>query len=172
MRKGLGDLVDCVHFLDAMKHGIILATGVKYDRRFCSIKIRAGRSRIAGITWIRSRLELAHYRKEAGALRAIEQRMDSTGETQVSRNAASKQWEYDDVLERVQKRLDDDPGKIPLRSKAVEHPFGTIKAWMGATHFKMKTLQHVATEMALHELAYNLKRVMAVFGVPKLLREI
>jgi hypothetical protein len=45
----------------------------------------------------------------------------------------------------------------------------TIKAWMGATHFKMKTLQHVATEMALNVLAYNLKRVMAVLGVPKLL---
>jgi hypothetical protein len=61
---------------------------------------------------------------------------------------------------------------MPLRSKTVEHPLGTIKAWMGATHFKMKTLQHVATEMALHVLAYNLKRVMAVLGVPELRRAI
>jgi Transposase DDE domain len=61
---------------------------------------------------------------------------------------------------------------MPLRSKTVEHPFGTIKAWMGATHFKMKTLKHVATEMALHVLAYNLKRVMAILGVPGLLRAI
>lgn len=83
-----------------------------------------------------------------------------------------KRWEHEDVLERVQKRLDDDPGRIPLRSKTVEHPFGTIKAWMGATHFKMKTLQHVATEMALHVLAYNLKRVMAILSVPRLLRAI
>ena len=52
-----------------------------------------------------------------------------------------------------------------VRSQTVEHPFGTIKAWMGATHFKMKTLKHVATEMALHVLAYNLKRVMAILGV-------
>ena len=59
-----------------------------------------------------------------------------------------------------------------MRSKTVEHPFGTIKAWMGATHFKMKMLKHVATEMALHVLAYNLKRVMAILGVPKLLRAI
>ena len=58
--------------------------------------------------------------------------------------------------------------KIPLRSKTVEHPFGTIKAWMGATHFRMKTLKHVATEMALHVLAYNMMRVMAIIGVPKL----
>lgn len=78
----------------------------------------------------------------------------------------------EDILERVQQRLDDDPNRMSLRCQTVEHPFGTIKAWMGATHFKMKTLKHVATEMALHVLAYNLKRVMAIFGVPKLLKAI
>ena len=81
-----------------------------------------------------------------------------------------RRWEHEDVLERVQKRLDDDPSKIPLRSKTVEHPFGTIKAWMGATHFKMKTLRHVATEMALHVLAYNMKRVIAILGVEGLMK--
>lgn len=89
-----------------------------------------------------------------------------------SKERRIRRWEHEDILERVQKRLDDDPGMIPLRSKTVEHPFGTIKSWMGATHFKMKTLHHVATEMALHVLAYNLKRVMAVLGVPKLLSTI
>ncbi len=64
-----------------------------------------------------------------------------------------RRWEREDVLERVQQRLDDDPSKIPLRTKTVEHPFGTIKVWMGATHFQMKTLAHVGTEMALHVLA-------------------
>ncbi len=59
---------------------------------------------------------------------------------------------------------------MTVRRSTVEHPFGTIKAWMGATHFKMKTLKHVATEMALHVLAYNLKRVMAILGVRQLLR--
>ncbi|MDX2157688.1 MAG: transposase [Hyphomicrobiaceae bacterium] len=81
-----------------------------------------------------------------------------------------RRWEHEDVLERVQKRLDDDPSKIPLRSKTVEHPFGTIKAWMGATHFKMKTLRHVATEMALHVLAYNMTRVIAILGVQGLVK--
>jgi hypothetical protein len=61
------------------------------------------------------------------------------------------------------------PTRSLLRSKTVEHPFGTIKAWMGATHFKMRTLKHVATERALHVLAYNLKRVMAILGELKLL---
>lgn len=81
-----------------------------------------------------------------------------------------KRWEHEAILERVQKRLDDDPAKIPLRSKTVEHPFGTIKAWMGATHFKMKTMKHVATEMALHVLAYNMMRVMVILGVPGLIK--
>lgn len=81
-----------------------------------------------------------------------------------------KRWEHEAILERVQKRLDDDPSKIPLRSKTVEHPFGTIKYWMGATHFKMKTMKHVATEMALHVLAYNMTRVMAILGVPGLVK--
>ncbi len=79
-----------------------------------------------------------------------------------------KRWEHEAILERVQKRLDDDPTKIPLRSKTVEHPFGTIKAWMGATHFKMKTMKHVATEMARHVLAYNMMRVLAIMGVARL----
>jgi hypothetical protein len=81
-----------------------------------------------------------------------------------------KRWEHEGILERVQKRLDDAPAKIPLRSKTVEHPFGTIKAWMGATHFKMKTMKHVATEMALHVLAYNMTRVIAILGVSGLMR--
>jgi transposase len=70
-----------------------------------------------------------------------------------------------EFLEAGKKRLDDDPAKIPLRSKTVEHPFGTIRAWMGATHFKMKTMKRVATEMALHVLAYNMTRVIAILGV-------
>src|SRR5262249_8876622 len=78
-----------------------------------------------------------------------------------------RRWEHEDILERVQKRLDDDPGKIPLRSKTVEHPFGTIKAWMGATPFKMKTLKHGATVMAMHVPAYNMTRVIASRGVPE-----
>jgi hypothetical protein len=52
-----------------------------------------------------------------------------------------------------------------LRRQTVEHPFGTIKSWMGSTHFQTKTLKHVRTEMALHVLAYNMKRVMSILGV-------
>ncbi len=55
------------------------------------------------------------------------------------------------------------------RRETVEHPFGTIKSWMGSTHFQMKTLKRVRTEMALHVLAYNLKRVMTIIGIDPLI---
>ena len=81
-------------------------------------------------------------------------------------------WEHEAVLERVQDRLDRRPDAMIVRRSTVEHPFGTIKAWMGATHFRMKTLPHVATEMALHVLAYNMKRVIAILGVTGLIEAI
>ena len=59
-----------------------------------------------------------------------------------------------------------------VRRQTVEHPFGTIKSWMGATHFQMKTLKNVSTEMALHVLAYNMKRVMRILGVGGLMQAI
>ena len=78
-------------------------------------------------------------------------------------------WEHEHILEAVQRRLDEHPEKMRLRRETVEHPFGTIKARMGATHFLMKTLPRVATEMALHVLAYNLTRVMNIIGVQPLM---
>jgi transposase len=78
-------------------------------------------------------------------------------------------WEHEAVLETVQTRLDHHPEKMTMRRSTVEHPFGTIKCWMGATHFLTKRLPKVATEMALNVLAYNIKRVMAIIGVAGLL---
>ena len=78
-------------------------------------------------------------------------------------------WEYEHVLETVQRRLDEHPEKMRQRRETVEHPFGTIKYWMGYTHFQMKTLKRVGTEMALHVLAYNLKRVINIIGVDPLI---
>ena len=81
-------------------------------------------------------------------------------------------WEHEAVLESAQERLERDPEKMLTRKQTVEHPFGTIKAWMGASHFQMKTLKHVSTEMSLHVLAYNLKRVMNILGIRPLIRAI
>ena len=81
-------------------------------------------------------------------------------------------WEHEDVLEAVQRRLDENPEKMRVHRETVEHPFGTIKARMGATHFLMKTMPRVATEMALHVLAYNLTRMMNIMGVRPLVAAI
>ena len=81
-------------------------------------------------------------------------------------------WEHEHILEAVQRRLDEHPEKMRQRRQTVEHPFGTIKSWMGSTHFQMKTLKHVGTEMALHVLAYNMKRVMKILGVGGLMEAI
>jgi transposase len=74
-------------------------------------------------------------------------------------------WEHEAILEKVQSRLDQHPEKMTVRRSTAEHPFGTIKCWMGATHFLTKRLPRVAAEMALNVLAYNMKRVMAILGV-------
>jgi len=81
-------------------------------------------------------------------------------------------WEHEDVLEVMQKRLDRTPQASRIRRQTVEHPFGTLKAWMGATHFLTKTLPRVSTEMSLHVLAYNLKRATQIVGIVPLIRAI
>jgi hypothetical protein len=83
-----------------------------------------------------------------------------------------RRWEHEEVLEQMQRRLDRMPEALKLRRSTVEHPFGTIKAWMGATHFLMKTLPKVSTEMALHVLAYNIKRAIRILGTLKLIEAI
>jgi transposase len=81
-------------------------------------------------------------------------------------------WEHEHILEAVQRRLDEHPEKMRQRRETVEHPFGTIKARMGATHFLMKSLPRIASEMALHVLAYNLTRLMNIIGIQPLIAAI
>jgi hypothetical protein len=81
-------------------------------------------------------------------------------------------WEHEHVVEAAQRRLDENPQAMRQRRETVEHPFGTIKMRMGATHFLTKRLPKVATEMALHVLAYNLTRVMNIMGIQPLIAAI
>lgn len=78
-------------------------------------------------------------------------------------------WEHEDILDAMQTRLDKAPDRMRIQRQTVEHPFGTLKAWMGSTHFLTKTLDRVSTEMSLHVLAYNLKRVMNLLGTAALM---
>jgi transposase len=83
-----------------------------------------------------------------------------------------KRWKHEDVLDVMQDRLDRMPEAMGVRRQTVEHPFGTLKAWMGATHFLTRTLDKVRTEMSLHVLAYNLKRMITILGVGPLMAAI
>jgi transposase len=80
-----------------------------------------------------------------------------------------RRWEHEDVLDKVQERLNANWGMMVTRSATVEHPFGTIKSWMGYTHFLTKTLGGVRTEMSLHVLSYNMKRMINIMGIGPLL---
>ncbi len=73
-------------------------------------------------------------------------------------------WEHESVFDAMQFRLDQAPEMMRIRRQTVEHPFGTLKSWMGATHFLTRTLERVSTEMSLHALAYNFKRVLNLLG--------
>ena len=84
-------------------------------------------------------------------------------------NRRMRRWEHEDVLEEMQVVMDQIPETMTIRAQTVEHPFGTLKLWMGARHFLMKRLENVKTEMSLHVLAYNIRRVIALFGVPALI---
>jgi transposase len=81
-----------------------------------------------------------------------------------------RRWEHEDVIDAMQRRLDREPERMRQRRQTVEHPFGTIKHWMGSTHFLTKTIGRVSTELSLHVLAYNLKRVMSVLGIAETMK--
>jgi len=108
-------------------------------------------------------LKLRRYWTNACKTCAIKHRCTTSVLRRIAR------WEHEHVLEAVQRRLDENPQAMRQRRETVEHPFGTIKARMGATHFLMKSLKNVRTEMALSVLAYNLTRVINILGTGPLM---
>jgi transposase len=124
----------------------------------------AGESLIYRYTREQDGLALRYYWTSFCADCAMKDQCTPSKERRVSR------WENEAVLEAVQRRLDENPQAMRQRRETVEHPFGTIKARMGATHFLMKRLKNVRTEMALSVLAYNLTRVMNIIGIRPLIQ--
>ncbi len=151
-----------------------LTSGIKAKGRFGKQDFRyvaaddvyvcpAGERLVHHFTNEENGLTLRRYWTTACQGCAIKDRCTTSKQRRITR------WEHEDVLEAVQQRLDEHPEKMRQRRETVEHPFGTIKSWMGSTHFQMKTLKRVGTEMALHVLAYNLKRVMNIMGISPLI---
>jgi hypothetical protein len=88
---------------------------------------------------------------------------DLRAQCTTSKERRVRRWEHEEVLERLQARLDRKPQQMTVRRRTIEHVFGTLKHWMGSTHFLTRHLDNVSTEMSLHVLAYNLKRVIAIW---------
>jgi transposase len=109
---------------------------------------------------------LRHYWTSACADCSIKCRCTTGKERRI------KRWKHEAVIDAMQQRLDQALDTMRIWRQTVEHPFGTLKAWMGATRFLTKTLNRVSTEMSLHVLAYNLKRVIAILGVEPLVAAI
>jgi len=124
----------------------------------------AGQRAIKRFTTIEAGMTLDVYWSSACPRCPIKARCTTTQYRRIRR------WKHEAVLEAMQQRLDRQPEMMRVRRQTVEHPFATIKHWMGWTHFLTKTLARVRTEMSLHVLAYNLKRVMRILGIGAMIR--
>jgi len=99
-------------------------------------------------------------------------RCDIKPQCTTSKYRRISRWEHEAVIDELESRMESNPDMMKVRRSTVEHPFGTIKAWMGSTHFQMKTIKRVSAEMSLHVLAYNMKRVINILGTKQLMEAI
>ncbi len=129
-----------------------------YDARRDAFRCPAGEYAIRRCTTVEKGMTLIKYWSSACPSCALRDRCTTGGNRRITR------WEHEAVLDDMQRRLDRRQKAMELRRSTVEHPFGTIKSWMGATHFLCRRLPRVSAEMSLHVLAYNLKRVMQIMG--------
>jgi hypothetical protein len=137
-----------------------------YDANTNEYECPAGQRLIWRSSRIEHGLNLHRYWSSSCQQCVIKAKCTPSTERRVSR------WEHEEVLEAMQTRLDNAPDSMRIRRQTVEHPFGTLKAWMGATHFLTRQLKNVSTEMSLHVLAYNMKRVMAIMGTAAMMEAI
>lgn len=99
-------------------------------------------------------------------------RCDKKPQCTTSKYRRISRWEHEAVIDQLESRMESNPDMMKVRRSTVEHPFGTIKSWMGSTHFQMKTIKRVSAEMNLHVLAYNMKRVINILGTKQLVETI
>ena len=136
-----------------------------YDAETNEYRCPAGPAPIWRYATVERGLQLHRYWSSHCQQCAIKEKCTPGEQRRVTR------WAHEDTLETMQNRLDHAPDSMRIRRQTVEHPFGTIKHWMGSAHFLTKTLKRVSTEMSLHVLAYNLKRVIKILGPEVLMAE-
>lgn len=137
-----------------------------YDREKNEYRCPAGQTLIWRFAAVEKGMTLNRYWSSNCKACPLKEKCTPSQQRRVTR------WEHQDVLDDMQVRLEENPDAMRIRRSSVEHPFGTIKSWMGATHFLTKGLERVKTEMSLHVLAYNLKRLMTSLGVAGMIEAI
>jgi transposase len=147
----------------ATAHGRFSKDDFIYDPPANEFRCPAGERLIWRFSTVERGLKLSKYWSSNCQQCALKENCTPGPQRRVTR------WEHESVLEEMQTRLDHAPEMMRIRRQTVEHPFGTIKAWMGATHFLTRTIGRVSTEMSLHVLAYNMKRVIALLGSERLI---
>lgn len=135
-----------------------------YDADKDEYRCPAGEHAIKRFSAVEKGLLLHKYWSSACSKCAIKSQCTTSVSRRINR------WEHEAVLERMLARLAETPDAMKIRRRTVEHVFGTLKSWMGSAHFLTKTLPRVSTEMSLHVLAYNLKRMIKIFGVTPLIQ--
>jgi hypothetical protein len=149
------------------KRGLFTGQDFVYDPEKDHYTCPAGQHLTKGPTRSDRRDDIDHYRNlTACPACALKPRCTADSARRI------KRWVHEGVLDAMQGRLDRMPDAMKSRRQTVEHPFGTLKAWMGATHFLTRTLPKVKTEMSLQVLAYNIKRMIQIFGVGPLIMAI
>jgi transposase len=134
-----------------------------YDRERDAFRCPAGEYAIRRFTSVEKGMAIHKYWASACPRCALRAKCTTADYRRIGR------WEHEHVLDEMQGRLDANPQAMQVRRSTAEHPFGTIKAWMGATHFLCRGLPKVSAEMSLHVLAYNVKRVMKIMGTGPLI---
>jgi transposase len=134
-----------------------------YDAETNEYRCPAGQRMIWRFAWVENGLKLSRYWSSHCPQCPIKSQCTPSDYRRVSR------WEHEEILDAMQARLDLAPDSMRLRRQTVEHPFGTLKTGMGATHFLTKTLKNVSTDISLQVLAYNMKRVMNLRGTAALM---
>jgi len=162
-QAGITPLVPKTQTSRAYKDGRFEKADFRYHPRKDEYECPAGERAIHRFTTVEKGLRLHKYWASACPTCPLKAQCTPAPYRRLTR------WEHEAVLEKMQRRLARRPEVARLRRQTVEHPFGTLKAWMGATHFLTKRLPNVSTEMSLHVLAYNMKRVMNIVGTEKLL---
>jgi hypothetical protein len=146
------------------KKGLFTKRDFVYVARNNEYRCPAGERAIHRFTTVEHDMNLHVYWPSACPRCHLKERCSSSDYRRIRR------WEHEHILEAMQRRLDRKPDAMTIRRSTVEHVFGTLKQWMGATHFLTRTLGRVSTEMSLQVLAYNLKRVMNILGVARTIK--